>query len=293
MDKTLIPTRFYYIMTLKKSFFFLGILLFCGLQIAAQNTAMTYNIRYNNPNDGDNWWDNRKDDVVKLLQYYQPDFFGTQEGLLGQLTFIDAQLKDYNYVGVGRDDGKQKGEFTAIFYNTQKFELIKTETFWLSETPDKVSVGWDASMERICTYGAFKNMENKAIVHVFNGHFDHIGPEARKSSAMVIEQKINQLKILEEPIIVMGDFNCGEKDEPIQVFKSFLDDAISNSPNGLYGPPGTFNGFDENMVPQNRIDYIFTKNIGTIINYRHINDKRNNGLCVSDHLPVLVEFEID
>lgn len=280
-------------MGLSKKLIAVVCLCFTLLTVHGQEKAMTFNIRYNNPDDGENWWENRKGDVVKLLTYYQPDFFGTQEGLLEQLNFIDDELPMYNYVGVGRDDGAQKGEFTAIFYNVKKYELIKTETFWLSETPDKISVGWDASMERICTYGAFKNLEDKAIVHVFNGHFDHIGPEARKRSAMVMKQKINQLKILEEPIIVMGDFNCEETDEPIQVFNSFLDDGISNSQNGLYGPSGTFNGFDKNMVPQNRIDYIFTKNITTIKNYRHVNDKRNNGLCISDHLPVLIEFEID
>lgn len=254
---------------------------------------MTFNIRYNNPDDGENWWENRKNDVVKLLRHYQPDFFGTQEGLLDQLAFIETQLKDYNYVGAGRDDGKQKGEFTAIFYNAQKFELIKSETFWLSETPNQVSVGWDASMERICTYAFFRNRENQSIIHVFNAHFDHLGKEARKMSVKVIQQKIEELGVLKEPLLVMGDFNCVPEDEPIKIFNQFLDDGISLSLNGLYGPQGTFNGFDQNMIPPNRIDYIFSKNIKTIKSYRHINDKRNNGLCVSDHLPVLIAFEMD
>lgn len=254
---------------------------------------MTFNIRYNNPNDGENWWGKRKDDVVKLLQYYHPDFFGTQEGLLEQLTFIDDNLQNYLYVGVGRDDGKQKGEYTALFYNIKKYELLHTETFWLSETPEKVSVGWDASMERICTYVAFRNNEDQKVIHIFNAHFDHLGETARKMSAEVVLQKIKDLKLMNEPILVMGDFNCQVNDPPIQVFLRFLDDGVSKSEKGLYGPMGTFNGFDSEMIPQNRIDYIFTKNIENVVSYRHINDKRKNGLCISDHLPVLLEFEID
>ena len=280
-------------MASKKRFLILSVLLCFALQMQAQQKVMTFNIRYNNPNDGENWWENRKGDVVKLLEYYQPDFLGIQEGLLEQLNFMDHHLQDYSYVGVGRDDGNQKGEFTAIFYNTQKFGLVKTETFWLSETPEEISVGWDASMERICTYGVFKNIQDQNTYYVFNAHLDHIGQEARERSAKVIEQKINGLTIGKEPIVVMGDFNCTDQDKPIKVFNSFLDDGLYHSQKGLYGPPGTFNGFNPTVISQDRIDYIFTKNINTIKSYRHINDKRNNGLCISDHLPVLMEFEID
>jgi len=258
-----------------------------------QEKAMTLNIRYNTSNDGENSWENRGEDLVRLLAYYEPDFLGTQEGLQGQLQYIDNELSPYDHVGVGRDDGKEKGEFTAIFYNTNKYELLKTETFWLSDTPNKVSVGWDASMERICTYGVFKNKAKQNIVYIFNAHFDHLGEEAQKRSAELILQKIKDLDILNSPLLVMGDFNCLPKDEPISIFKSFLDDALSISQKELYGPKGTFNGFDSELIPQDRIDYIFTKNITNIKSYRHINDKRKNGLCISDHLPVLLEFQIN
>jgi len=268
-------------------------LCFAFMTVIGQEKAMTFNIRYNNPDDGENSWENRKRDVVKLLEYYGPGFFGIQEGLFGQLNFIDKELPGYSYVGVGRDDGAQKGEFTAIFYNDEKYKSIKTETFWLSETPNEISVGWDASMERICTYAVFQNKENKSTLYVFNAHFDHIGEKARKMSAKVIRRKIEDLGIQNEPLLVMGDFNSLKEDETIHVFNQFLNDGISKSTKGLYGPKGTFNGFDETLIPKKRIDYIFTKNIKTIVSYRHINDKRNNGLCVSDHLPVLVEFEID
>ena len=272
----------------------LVILVFAALPYCAvhsQERAMTFNIRYSNPDDGENWWEQRKDDVVKLIENYRPDFMGTQEGLLEQLSFIDAALPSYKFVGVGRDDGQEKGEFTALFFNTKKYDLVKTETFWLSETPEKVSVGWDASMERICTYAVFKNSTTEDIYHIFNAHFDHIGETARAMSAKVIQQKINALNINEEPILVMGDFNSTENQEPIQIFLRFLEDPLANSVTRLLGPKGTFNGFDPHVVPENRIDYIFTKNIKEVKSYAHINDKRPNGLCVSDHLPVLLEFE--
>ena len=277
-------------MDLSKNTFVVGLLCLFFLSMNGQNRIMTYNIRFNNPNDGENWWENRKEDVVKLIDYYTPGILGIQEGLHEQVSFIDEELSEYHYIGVGRDDGKNKGEYTAIFYNTSSYELIKTETFWLSETPNKVSIGWDASMERICTYGVFKNLKDQSKLHIFNAHFDHIGPKARKMSAETIRQKIDDLDIGNEKIIVMGDFNSAHSDEPIQLFLTFLEDGLSNSKKGLYGPLGTFNSFDSTLIPKNRIDYIFTKNIKEIKNYRHINDKRNNGLCISDHLPVMIEF---
>lgn len=273
----------------------LGLLfsLLANSQLQAQHKAMSYNIRYSTSNDGENAWDNRKEAVVALIKNYEPDFLGIQEGLASQVTFLNKNLADYKYTGVGRDDGKEKGEFSAIFYNTKSFKLLKSETFWLSETPETISVGWDAAMERICTYGLFEHLLTGEKLYVINAHFDHIGEQARKNSALLIQQKIQQLQILTEPLIVMGDFNSEPSSTPIKTFISFLDDGetISNKP--LYGPQGTFNGFDENLIPQKRIDYIFCKNLKYVKSYRHINDKRNNGLCPSDHLPIYMEFGLN
>jgi len=144
-------------------------------------------------------------------------------------------------------------------------------------------------MERICTYGEFINKKTKEYLVIFNNHFDHIGIEARKMSAKLIVEKIHEYELTKMAVIVMGDFNSEPLSEPIKILKKELDDGLEISEKAFYGPKGTFNGFDNNMVPKRRIDYIFTKNI-KVIRYRHIDDRRNNNLCISDHLPVIVEI---
>jgi len=162
-------------------------------------------------------------------------------------------------------------------------------TFWLSETPEKPSVGWDASMERICTYAAFTDKTKNDTLHIFNTHFDHIGEIARENSAKLILKKIEELGLLSKKVIVMGDLNSKPSEAPVSVLKSSLRDAFEFSFKKPYGPIGTFNNFDENIIPENRIDYIFTRNL-KVLSYRCINDKRKNALCISDHLPVFTEI---
>lgn len=265
--------------------------LFGSFLINAQESSfMTFNIRYDNPDDNENAWSKRKEEVVNLIQFYHPDFVGIQEGLEHQVAYIQEQLSDYKYIGVGRDDGAKKGEYSAIYYDIAKYELISEETFWLSKTPEKVSVGWDASMERICTYGKFKNRMNQKISYVFNAHFDHIGKEAREKSAELILKKINELDLTDERVVVMGDFNAIPSSKPVKVFKKELEYGFEVSINKPYGPDGTYNDFKNSIVVENRLDYIFTKNL-KVTKYRHIDDKRKNNLCVSDHFPVLITVE--
>ena len=135
-----------------------------------QTSLMTYNIRYSTANDGENWWEYRKDEVAKLIAHYKPDILGIQEGLLDQVQFLEEALGSYKYVGVGRDDGQQAGEYTAVFYNTSTYKLVNFYTYWLSETPDKVSVGWDAALPRITTYAVLKSVATGDTLHVFNCH---------------------------------------------------------------------------------------------------------------------------
>ncbi len=262
------------------------------LGIKAQTNVMTFNIRYDNPNDGENQWNNRKVEVLDLLNYYSPEIFGIQEGLSHQVEYIDNKLSNYNYVGVGRDDGKTKGEYTAIYFDTDKVKLLKTETFWLSDTPDKISVGWDASMERICTYAKFKLKKDGVIMHVFNCHYDHIGNVARKKSSQLISDKIKENGLDKDKVIVMGDFNSEPQSEPIKTLSNLLKDGAEIASKPLYGSLGTFNSFKKDIIPTKRIDFIFTLNL-KVNSYRHIDDKRKNGFCVSDHLPVLIEIKWD
>ncbi|MBN2264012.1 MAG: endonuclease/exonuclease/phosphatase family protein, partial [Prolixibacteraceae bacterium] len=156
----------------------------CVYSLNAQTTKlMTYNIRYATDNDLENSWENRKEAMVKLLKQYQPDIFGIQEGLHLQVEYLKKNLSNYAYVGVGRDDAQTQGEYSAIFYDTTLFSLVSTNTFWLSETPEKVSLGWGANYHRVCTYGFLTHKASGREILVMNTHFDHQSELAREQSA--------------------------------------------------------------------------------------------------------------
>lgn len=253
-------------------------------------TILSYNIKYDNKRDYENNWSIRKERLIALLRDYNPTIFGVQEGLLSQIKYIDNSFEKYSYIGVGRDDGQKKGEFCAIFYNTNLYEIDQQSTFWLSNTPGIVSVGWDASMERICTYGLFKSKISEEKFWVFNTHFDHIGDNARKESAKLILEKIKNINKSDLPVILMGDFNSEPNDEPIKILEKFMIDGLKISLKKLQGPTGTFNGFDVRSSMDRRIDYIFTKSF-KIHSYHHIDDRLENNKHISDHLPVLVKIK--
>lgn len=259
---------------------------------AQEFKVMSYNIKYDNVNDTVNNWNFRKEAMVRLVQHYGPQFVGMQEVLLNQLEYLDEHLPDYGYIGVGRDDGKQKGEYSPILYNSQHFELISANTFWLSPTPEKVSKGWDAALERICTYGRFKDKSTGKELYVFNTHFDHVGTEARKQSVNLILQKIKAVNTQNLPVVVTGDFNLEPDSEPIQLMQAGMTDAQQATQQPFYGPTGTFNGFDHSMVLDRRIDYIFVENL-RVRTYLHIDDRMENNMHISDHLAVLATLSIE
>ena len=250
---------------------------------------MTYNIKYDNKNDTVNNWNDRKESLVKLLLHYEPTIIGTQEALHHQVDYIDNALANFSYIGVGRDDGRQKGEYTAIHYDRTKFKVMASNTFWLSKTPGKVSVGWDAAMERICTFGLFENLKTKEQFYVFNTHFDHMGKKARAKSAKLIYRKIRKINKTGLPLVLMGDLNLKPEEKPIQFLKNKLKDGKVVTQKPFYGPNGTFNGFDWNMILDNRIDYIFVQDF-QVLSYMHIDDRMDNNKHISDHLPVLISL---
>lgn len=260
-----------------------------SLSTLGQTSVMSFNLRFNNPKDNENSWEYRKEEVLEMLRYYSPEIIGIQEGLKNQVTYIDSVLNDYNYVGVGREDAHTKGEYAAIFYKTDRLKLLESKTYWLSEKPEEVSVGWDAAMERIVTFSKFKDLKNLDTLNVFNAHYDHVGKIAREESSKLILNIISDRKILKEKIIVMGDLNSEPEDQPIKLLKQTLEDSYENKNTKTYGPLGTYNGFNRDLIMQRRIDYILTKNIN-VIEYIHIDDKRKNNLFLSDHLPVLLKF---
>lgn len=248
--------------------------------------VMTYNIKYDNKSDTVNNWNDRKADMVRLLKHYKPDIFGTQEALHHQVVFLDNSLTTYSYIGVGRDDGKQKGEYSSIHFDSTKYKVLKTNTFWLSPTPEKISVGWDAAMERICTYGLFEELKSEKQFYVFNTHFDHKGVVAREKSATLILQKISAINIKNLPIVLMGDFNLAPNELPIKHLSEQLMDGLTITTDTFYGPTGTFNGFNTSQTLDKRIDYIFVKYF-SVKSYLHIDDRMENNKHISDHLPVM------
>ncbi len=278
----------------KLTLFMVPIFLLAMFSYGQNTKLMTYNIRMDNPKDGENAWPNRKENFVNQILFYAPDVIGIQEGLEHQVEYLDTHLKSYKYVGIGRADVKENGvgEYSAIFYDVENFKELKSGTFWLSETPDIPSRGWDASLNRICTYIMLKNKKSGKKFWVFNTHFDHRGAEARKNSATLIIQKIKSINKDNLPVFLMGDFNLQPEETPIQLLAKQLNDSKTISQLPPYGPVGTFNGFDACKNINKRIDYIFiSKNNIEIIKYAVLADV-NDVKYPSDHFPVFIEAVI-
>ena len=251
---------------------------------------MSYNIKYANENDGENSWSNRKNHITKQIKFYEPGIFGVQEALEIQLKHFKAEMDNYKYVGVGRDDGKEAGEFSAIFYNAEEFEVLENDTFWLSETPAEISVGWDAAMERICTYAKFKEKKSEKVFWVFNTHFDHVGEKARENSAKLIWEKISALNKENLPVILMGDLNLEPHTGGIRFLMRKMNDSKAVAKLD-FGPEGTYNGYNFEEPVTRRIDYIFTSDEIEVKKYGVLSDSKDLKYP-SDHLPVWVEVDL-
>lgn len=249
---------------------------------------MTFNIRYDNPGDGVNAWPNRKDKVFELLKKYDPDIIGIQEALQHQITDIIAALPEYNYTGTGRDDGKNKGEYSAILYKKNKFDISNEETSWLSKTPSVAgSKDWDAAITRVVTMAEFRLKGQTRPFYVINTHFDHIGKEARKESALILRKKANQLS--STPIIITGDFNCTREEPPYKVITEGKGIALHDA--APENAPGTFCSFEVGSMACSPIDYIFHSSQWKSSDFKVITD--NDGKYYpSDHLPVIVSLSI-
>ena len=266
------------------------LLIYTGIVKAQDLSVMTYNIKLDYPKEGENSWTNRKPFFINLIKFHEPDIFGVQEALPNQMKDMDSLLPQYGFVGVGRDNGKDEGEYSAIFYNKEKFKVLKSSTFWLSQTPDQVSMGWDAVCNRICTYALFEDNATGKQFWMFNTHFDHVGVEARKNSARLIIQNIKDLNTEHLPVILSGDFNMEETHESIQFIEQHLQDSKAVA-KLVFGPSGTFNNFEFDKPVTRRIDFIFVSQGITVDKYAVLSDSWD---CKypSDHLPVFVELKI-
>lgn len=268
-------------------------MIFTSIHLQSQNLkVMTYNLRYDNPNDGENKWDLRKEFLCKQIQFYNPDIFGSQEGKIHQLKYIDSTLSVYGYVGRGRDNTENQGEFSAIFYLRSKFKVLNDGTFWLSETPDKVSIGWDANLERICTYALMENIITNEKFYFFNAHLDHMGEMARFNSAHLLVEKINSINTQNYPVILTGDFNSEPDSKTYDYLSKQLNDTRAISKSIPFGPTGSFNNFEFNKPVNMLIDYIFTSKNNVEANKFAILSDSKNCKYPSDHLPIYVELTL-
>jgi endonuclease/exonuclease/phosphatase family metal-dependent hydrolase len=254
-------------------------------------TVATYNLRYNTPNDGINAWPNRKEDVKALIQYHEFDLFGTQEALRGQLEDV-AELKAFAFLGKGRDDGKQGGEHSAIFYRKDRFKVLDSGDFWLSETPDVPGKGWDATCcNRISSWARFQDLATKKQFYFFNVHFDHQGVKARQESGKLMVKKIREIA-KGAPAICVGDFNSTPDTEQIQSMQTILRDTYKVSAQPPYGPEGTFNSFKFDAPMEKRIDYIFVSDAFKVLKYGVLTDAREQRYP-SDHQPVVAKVVLN
>ncbi|WP_348825420.1 endonuclease/exonuclease/phosphatase family protein [Flavobacterium aestuarii] len=253
---------------------------------------MTYNIRLDVESDGENAWTHRKDFFNAQLQFYAPDIFGVQEAKPNQVTDIATALPQYAYVGIGRE-GAGKGESSNIFYAKEKFKIIESGTFWLSETPESISIGWDAACNRVCTYALLKNKQTNKLIWVFNTHLDHVGEQARTKGLELIASKIEKLNSNKYPVILMGDFNSEPETDRIIALKNKMNDARMISKEKPFGPYGTFNNFKYNEATTLLIDYIFlSKGDAVAVNKYAVLSDAKDLKYPSDHFPVLVEINL-
>jgi endonuclease/exonuclease/phosphatase family metal-dependent hydrolase len=256
--------------------------------------VISFNIRYNNPNDGENSWSNRSKKVRNFLVNEQPDICGFQEVLHNEVLEVETFFYNitnkkllYKRVGVGREDGETKGEYSPIYFNSNRFSLVKSKTVWLSETPTKPSKGWDAACERIATFALLFDLKTNDTLLVVNSHWDHEGVRARQESANLILKEIEAFTSIQN-IIFMGDLNCTPADAALKKIRA----AFSDAGIGISSKVGTFNRFERAKNPEApRIDYVFykLKNFG-FSSYKVGNTDVNEPL-LSDHFPIIVEFE--
>jgi endonuclease/exonuclease/phosphatase family metal-dependent hydrolase len=245
--------------------------------------VMSYNVRTGTANDGTNSWQFRCPATIEMLNEQKPDVFGIQEALESQLLFITENIKDYKQVGVGRDNGKKKGEFMSIFWNTKTVSMIKWGTFWLSETPDVPSKGWDAACKRTATWALMKDKKTGKKYYFVNTHLDHKGTQAQKNGLALIVSKIKEMNPKGYPMVLTGDFNI-KPDDPALVD---LDKIMVSARNVALTTDHlqTFNGWGKaksDLV----IDYIYISGFSRCIEYQTVTKKYADRKYISDHYPI-------
>jgi len=271
----------------KQSLIIFAILFITLFSHGQQMNIGTYNLRYDNKGDSGNLWVNRAPVIAALVQFHDFDVFGTQEGLQNQLDDLQNALPAYAHYGIGRDDGKAKGEHSAVFYKTAKFTLLKSGDFWLSPTPEKPGPGWDAHLNRICSWVQLQEVKTKKKFYVFNAHYDHQGIQARRESSKLVLQKIKEIAG-SDPALFTGDLNGGHESEWYKVLANsdgVLTDTYNEVPHP-YATGGSFNGFGASLARNEIIDHIFATKHFTAQKWGILTDSYH-GKYPSDHFPVM------
>ena len=264
-----------------------------GYEKVSYYKIISFNVRYSSAPeiDGDNRWELRRDAAVKMVAEQKPIAMGLQEACPDQIDFLDLNLTGYKHIGVGRDDGKRAGEMMAIYYDTTRLTLLDSGTFWLSETPEKVSIGWDAACNRTCTWGHFKMKDTDFEFLYFNTHLDHLGSLARKNSIKLIVAKMTELNPDNLPVFLSGDFNSTTDDPIFDPLKASLKDAREVS--AISDKIITYNGFgtvtdNPNTRKEWVIDHIFFSGVNPMA-FMVLNG--NYGVpFISDHYPISFRF---
>ena len=278
-----------------KRILLVAILMVCAVVVSAQDLYVgTYNIRYKNKDDSikGNVWTKRCQVMCDQINFESPDVLGMQEVLVGQLHDFQRLLDNYSSIGVGRDDGKEAGEYAAIFYKNDRVKLLDSGNFWLNETPDVPKLGWDAACIRICTWGKFKDLRTKKKFYFFNLHMDHVGVVARREAAKLVVSRIKEMA-QDAPVVLTGDFNVDQTDEIYGIFahSGILKDSYENA-RIRFAENGTFNSFKVETKTDSRIDHVFVSPSFKVEAYGLRTDSywakgRRN---LSDHYPVFVKL---
>lgn len=264
----------------------------CTSTTEAEFDVMSFNIRLDTPYDSLNSWCYRKDNVAKMITYYAPDILGMQEVKLNQRNDLIERLPQYTALGVGRDDGEEKGEFCSLFFKADRFKLLKSGSFGLSEYPDSIGLkGWDSACPRLVTWAILKDKTSGKKLAAFNTHFDHRGKVAQSKSAELIVAKIAALAP-GLPIVVTGDFNVTPDSEPVKKIvagglRNCVDEAAVS-----YGPSWSFHNYGRILLEKrNLIDYVFVAGAVNVNKYRVIAEQPDGGF-LSDHAPVLASVVV-
>lgn len=259
---------------------------------AQQFTVGSFNLRYDNKSDVGNLWVQRAPAVAGMIRFHQFDVFGIQEGLKNQLDDLDKALPEYTHYGVGRDDGKDGGEHSSIFYKKSKFRLLAKGDFWLSEHPEKPGLGWDATCcNRICSWVYLQDISSKKKFYYFNAHFDHQGKIARVESSKLILKKIKEIA-KSSPAIFSGDLNGGDTSEWYQTLatSTLLKDSYKLAKHP-YANNTSFNDFGKEVEGNEIIDHIFVTKDFNIKRWGVLTDTYH-GKFPSDHCPILADVFI-